>query len=125
MAEIRTRHLGYALHFDTGMNRLGLRHVRASGESVAQTSRSPASPCHEPSGLRRSSQTSEINGLQLQRFPGHPTRSSRSSKASLSSTGGIYLGTEYHFDILRPGIGLYGGGPARPSRPEAYALHSP
>ena len=28
---------------------------------------------------------------------------------SLAATGGILLGPEYHFDLTRPGIGLYGG----------------
>jgi alanine racemase len=32
-------------------------------------------------------------------------------KRSLSATGGVLLGPEYHFDITRPGIGLYGGAP--------------
>ncbi|MEM9788189.1 MAG: alanine racemase C-terminal domain-containing protein, partial [Pseudomonadota bacterium] len=30
---------------------------------------------------------------------------------SLAATGGILLGPEYHFDLTRPGIGLYGGHP--------------
>jgi alanine racemase len=30
---------------------------------------------------------------------------------SLSATGGILLGPAYHFDLTRPGIGLYGGMP--------------
>jgi alanine racemase len=30
---------------------------------------------------------------------------------SLSATGGILLGPKYHFDLTRPGIGLYGGLP--------------
>ena len=32
-------------------------------------------------------------------------------KRSLSATGGVLLGPDYHFDITRPGIGLYGGEP--------------
>ena len=32
-------------------------------------------------------------------------------KKSLAATGGILLGKQYHFDITRPGIGLYGGNP--------------
>jgi alanine racemase len=32
-------------------------------------------------------------------------------KRSLAATGGILLGPEYHFDMTRPGIGLYGGAP--------------
>jgi alanine racemase len=30
---------------------------------------------------------------------------------SLAATGGILLGADYHFDLTRPGIGLYGGRP--------------
>ncbi|MDE4275593.1 alanine racemase [Phaeobacter gallaeciensis] len=30
---------------------------------------------------------------------------------SLSATGGMLLGRDYHFDLCRPGIGLYGGRP--------------
>lgn len=32
--------------------------------------------------------------------------------ASLANTGGIHLGPAFHFDLTRPGIGLYGGGVA-------------
>jgi alanine racemase len=31
--------------------------------------------------------------------------------ASLAASSGIYLGKDYHFDLVRPGIGLYGAGP--------------
>eukprot|EP00916_Digyalum_oweni_P001117 GHVL01002208.1.p1 GENE.GHVL01002208.1~~GHVL01002208.1.p1 ORF type:complete len:403 (+),score=101.70 GHVL01002208.1:123-1331(+) len=34
------------------------------------------------------------------------------SKKSLANSSGIFLGSEYHFDIARPGVGLYGGNPA-------------
>jgi alanine racemase len=30
---------------------------------------------------------------------------------SLAATGGILLGPEYHFEVTRPGVGLYGGRP--------------
>jgi alanine racemase len=32
-------------------------------------------------------------------------------RRSLSATGGVMLGPDYHFDLTRPGIGLYGGLP--------------
>jgi len=32
-------------------------------------------------------------------------------KKSLAATGGILLGPEYHFDLTRPGIGIYGCSP--------------
>ncbi len=36
---------------------------------------------------------------------------------SLAATGGILLGPDYHFDLTRPGIGLYGGLPFEHARP--------
>ena len=36
---------------------------------------------------------------------------------SLAATGGILLGPDYHFDLTRPGIGLYGGLPFAEARP--------
>ena len=37
--------------------------------------------------------------------------------ASSSATGGIMLGRDYHFDLTRPGVGLYGGLPFEDARP--------
>ena len=46
-------------------------------------------------------------------------------EASLSASAGIFLGPDYHFDLTRPGIALYGGdsqpGTARKLRPAARA----
>ena len=36
---------------------------------------------------------------------------------SLAATGGILLGRDYHFDMTRPGIGLYGGLPFMDAQP--------
>jgi alanine racemase len=36
---------------------------------------------------------------------------------SLAATGGILLGPDYAFDLVRPGIGLYGGLPFEHARP--------
>jgi alanine racemase len=36
---------------------------------------------------------------------------------SLSATGGILLGPDYHFDMVRAGIGMYGGMPFTDARP--------
>lgn len=36
---------------------------------------------------------------------------------SLSATGGTLLGANYHFDLVRPGVGLYGGLPFAEARP--------
>ncbi len=39
---------------------------------------------------------------------------------SLAATGGILLGPDYHFDVTRPGIGLYGGAPFTQAQPVAH-----
>ncbi|MDK3016240.1 alanine racemase [Pseudodonghicola flavimaris] len=36
---------------------------------------------------------------------------------SLAATGGLLLGKDYHFDVTRPGIGLYGGRPYENAKP--------
>ena len=36
---------------------------------------------------------------------------------SFAATGGILLGPDYHFDIIRPGVGMYGGMPFADARP--------
>jgi alanine racemase len=58
---------------------------------------------------------SPMNRTQLDRFraalPALP-----SAPASLSSSGGAMLGEDYAFDMVRPGVGLYGGNP-QPSGP--------
>jgi alanine racemase len=43
---------------------------------------------------------------------------------SLAATGGILLGPDSHFDLTRPGVGLYGGLPFAAARP-AVSLHLP
>jgi alanine racemase len=30
-------------------------------------------------------------------------------RASLANSGGVFLGPDFHFDLVRPGIALYGG----------------
>jgi len=39
---------------------------------------------------------------------------------SLAATGGVLLGPDYHFDLNRPGIGLYGGLPFDEAHPVAH-----
>jgi alanine racemase len=51
---------------------------------------------------------SKMNSIQLDRF-----RSALAmlppTPASFASSGGVLLGKDYAFDLVRPGIGLYGG----------------
>ena len=52
-----------------------------------------------------------MNALQLARFREVRRHLPRRMKASLANSSGIFLGPDYHFDLGRPGIALYGGRP--------------
>jgi alanine racemase len=101
---------GFALHVDTGMNRLGV-----SAEDAAALAVSGLQPGLVMSHLACSEESSHpMNAQQLGRFQAiaahFPT-----AKRSLSNTGGVYLGEDFHFDLCRPGIGL-AGATARPGQ---------
>lgn len=95
-----------ALHVDTGMNRLGLRPEEAE---AAARSGVPVSlvmshlACGDVEGH-------PMNARQLDAFrevrPLFPN-----ARASLANSGGVFHGPDYAFDMVRPGIALYGGGP--------------
>jgi alanine racemase len=99
-----------AIHIDTGMSRLGL-----PGDELSKLSSEAAKRLD---GLRvvlwmshlacADEPDAKMNRVQLDRFrtvlamlPPAP--------ASLASSGGVLLGKDYAFDLVRPGIGLYGG----------------
>lgn len=95
--------LPYALHFDTGMNRLGL-----PPEDAVEIARA-ASPLLVMSHLANADDPQdETNSRQLERFD-EVRQFFPQAKLSLANSAGIFLGREYHFDLVRPGIGLYGG----------------
>ena len=102
----------YAVHIDTGMNRLGIR-----AEDVPQMlnlSRQRP-PVHVMSHLVDSDvPDAAINARQLALF-GELAAAFPSARKSFSNTGGCFLGAAYGFDVIRPGIGLYGGGPKPPA----------
>ena len=105
-----------ALHVDTGMNRLGL-----SEQNVDALTADPG----RVSGIDL---TLIMSHLACSDTPDHPLNAQQlqtfkrlrnklpPARASLANSGGILLGAEYHFDLVRPGIALYGGNP-QPGRP--------
>jgi alanine racemase len=105
-----------ALHIDTGMNRLGV---------------APHEIADLPPGLELSLVMSHLacaedadhplNASQRERFvaaaeafPGVPR--------SLANSAGVFLGPAFHFDMVRPGIRLYGGGPQGRLDPEVRTV---
>jgi len=102
--------LDCAIHVDTGMNRLGLSGDELSLLAGEWTKRIEGlRPVLVMSHLACADDpNSKMNAMQLERFrtalailPPMP--------ASLASSGGVLLGKTYAFDLVRPGIGLYGG----------------
>jgi alanine racemase len=88
---------------DTGMNRLGLR-----PEEVAALDGLAIETLH--SHLACADEDSDLNATQLARF--REVASTVSAKRySLANSAGIYLGRDYSFDLVRPGLALYGGIP--------------
>jgi alanine racemase len=65
-------------------------------------------------------QANPINRMQLERFRA-ALECLPVARASLANSSGIFLGSDYHFDLVRPGAALYGvaplAGQANPLRP--------
>jgi alanine racemase len=88
---------------DTGMNRLGLRPMEIAGLSGLEID-----TLH--SHLACADEHSPVNGMQLERF--RAVASSVTAKRySFANSAGICLGRDYSFDLVRPGLSLYGGVP--------------
>ena len=114
-----TRHLealpghSFGIQLDTGMNRLGME--AAEWEAVAAYVLD-AGPELVMSHLACADEPEhEMNAAQLAEF--HAMTDGIDVPRSLAATGGILLGPEYHFDLTRPGIGLYGGAPFEEASP--------
>ena len=96
------------LMVDTGINRLGLPMRELGDEAVARLDVDVLM-----SHLASADEDVALNALQLHRW-----REARAAvphaRASLANSAGIALGGDYHGDLTRPGLSLYGGVP----RPE-------
>jgi alanine racemase len=112
--------LDAAIHIDTGINRSGLSHgelsqlasrIRESLVGINLVLVMSHLACADEPGA-------EMNWTQLARFraglavlPPAP--------ASLAASAAIELGRDFHFDLVRPGLAIYGGNPI-PARPNPY-----
>ena len=103
-----------AIHFDTGINRLGLSEQQA--EEFLNGSPDLNLSLVMSHLVRSEEKGHPTNAAQLNRFK-KITDELSNIPASLSNSGGVFLGPEYHFDLLRPGIMLYGGNPGLPQLP--------
>lgn len=106
---------GAALHFDTGMNRLGL----SVDEGVALSPRAKA-PDHGITLVMSHFACADtadhaLNNQQIEVFR-ELRLMFRGVTASLANSSGIFLGASAHCDLVRPGLALYGANPT-PGQP--------
>ena len=105
----------FGIQLDTGMNRLGMEPDEWIAVSATALSLNPTLVM---SHLACADEPDHpMNAWQLELF--HELTDGLQIPRSLSATGGILLGPEYHFDITRPGVGLYGGLPFAEAAPVA------
>lgn len=112
------RPLPAALHVDTGMNRLGLTIAEARalagrpdllGAVDVRLVMSHLVSAEDPGHPRTAGQLDAFRAVAAL-FPGVP--------ASLANSAGIHRGADYRFDLVRPGVALYGGA-TRTGRPSS------
>jgi alanine racemase len=99
-----------AVHIDTGMNRLGM----SVAEAQALSPRA-AQPAHGITLVMSHLACAEdlqhpLNGRQVAAFR-EVARLFTNVAASLANSSGVFLGPQFHFDLLRPGAALYGVNP--------------
>lgn len=91
------------LQIDTGMNRLGFRPDDApqpfEGLEMVMSHLACSDDPSDAMNKRQRDTFSEVSRLYPQAL------------GSLANSGGCFLGPDYAFDAVRPGISLYGGGP--------------
>ena len=112
---MRGEKLACAVHIDSGMNRLGLSadevdrmaHARDLWQAVTLSLVMSHLACaDEPTHPKSEAQRKAFDRLRA-KLP--------MALASLANSAGILLGRAYAYDLVRPGIALYGGKPARQS----------
>ncbi|WP_299687057.1 alanine racemase [uncultured Tateyamaria sp.] len=97
----------FGIQLDSGMNRLGMEPGEWSAVRDIAVAQKPVllmshlacadDPDHPMNAQQLNTFRDMTDGIDIPR--------------SLAATGGVLLGPDYHFDLTRPGIGLYGGLP--------------
>lgn len=106
----------FGVQLDTGMSRLGMEPAEWHAVRDIALAQSPTlimshlACADEPEH--------SANDAQLQNF--RAMTEGVQTPLSLSATGGIFLPSDYHFDLVRPGVGLYGGAPFESATPVVH-----
>ena len=107
------RKLPCAIHFDSGINRLGFDRADLAGLVADNRTIGDLNIALVMSHLACGDDpASAMNQRQLSLFT-EQLKALPQAPVSLANSGGIFLGQSWHFDIARPGIALYGGNPNR------------
>jgi alanine racemase len=103
---------------ETGMNRLGLSDLSVLAGLEIDTLHGHLACADTPDH--------PMNAAQLAAFRA-AAETLPAARRALANSAGIGLGADYHFDVTRPGIGLYGGGPsaARAQLAPVVAIKAP
>ncbi|MDA7424111.1 alanine racemase [Thalassococcus lentus] len=111
----------FGVQLDTGMNRLGMEPSEWSALRDIALAQKPSllmshlACADEPDHAMNEHQLNVFRQL---------TDGIEDAPRSLAATGGTLLGAGYHFDMIRPGIGVYGGLPYLDALP-VVSLHIP
>lgn len=103
----------FGVQLDTGMNRLGVEMLE--WQAVAPILIDAAPELLMSHLACADAPDHPLNEAQLRAF--HAMTDGTNLPRSLAATGGILLGPRYHFDLTRPGVGLYGGQPFAEAQP--------
>jgi alanine racemase len=111
---------GFALHVDTGMNRLGISVEEAAAIAPTLTMQDRGLRLIMSHFVAAQFSDSPRNQEQIVRFRDLRTLF-RGVPASIANSSGIFLGSGAHLDLVRPGAALYGINPtpdkANPLKP--------
>ncbi len=114
--------MSVALNIDTGMGRQGLApdearalvqstdRLRGLNVGLVMSHLGSGAEPENPRNTRQLTTFLETKAL----FP--------KTRASLSASAGTFLGPDYRFDLVRPGISLFGGGPRETPDPRLKAV---
>jgi alanine racemase len=103
----------FGIQLDTGMNRLGMEPAEWAAlrsEAIAKN------PTLLMSHLACADEPDDPMNAQQRAVFEEMTQDTNLPR-SLAATGGTLLGAAYHYDMVRPGIGLYGGEPFAAAKP--------
>jgi len=103
----------FGIQLDTGMNRLGMEPGEWAAVRDVALGQSPALLISHLACADLPDHP--MNRQQLHAF--HEMTDGLDVPRCLANTGGVLMGPDYHFDMCRPGIGVYGGRPFADARP--------